>query len=54
MEIQIHSTKINYEMLAKVRRAKMIEEGRIEEANRINWELYTKVLIAKAEQRKNE
>lgn len=54
MKVKIHQTRIDYELLAKIRRAKMIEEGFIKEANNINWELYAKILKAKAEQIKNE
>lgn len=39
------SININFQKLAEVRRAKMIQEGI--EVNSINWELYVKVLEAK-------
>lgn len=41
---------VDFRNLAMVRRAKMIEEGY--EVNCINWELYVKVLEAKAQKQK--
>jgi hypothetical protein len=43
---------INFRNLAMTRRAKMIEEGY--EVNCINWDLYVKVLEAKAEMHKRK
>lgn len=43
---------INFRNLAMTRRAKMIEEGY--EVNSINWDLYVKVLEAKAEMHKRK
>lgn len=47
-----HRVKFNFKNLAMSRRAKMIQEGY--DVGCINWELYTRVLEAKAEVLKHE
>lgn len=41
-----NSVRIDFEQLAEVRRAKLIKEGY--NVERINWDLYVKVLEAKS------